>query len=67
MQEMLRTMCGERGAEMRVVDAKYAGDCGAMIAWAGALAYKSGRTVPLKDSGILPKWRTDEADIAWMR
>jgi N6-L-threonylcarbamoyladenine synthase/protein kinase Bud32 len=67
MQDMLRTMCGERGAEMRVVDAKYAGDCGAMIAWAGALAYRSGRTVPLKDSGILPKWRTDEAGITWMR
>jgi N6-L-threonylcarbamoyladenine synthase/protein kinase Bud32 len=67
MQDMLRTMCGERGAEMRVVDAKYAGDCGAMIAWAGALAYKSGQKVQLKDSEILPKWRTDEVDIAWMR
>lgn len=67
MQEMLRTMCTERGAEVRVVDAKYAGDCGAMIAWAGALAYKSGRKTSIGDSVILPKWRTDEVDVTWMR
>jgi len=67
MQKMLRTMCEERGARMKVVDSKYSGDCGAMIAWAGVLAYMSGqRTLP-KNSGIIPKWRTDEVDVTWMR
>jgi N6-L-threonylcarbamoyladenine synthase/protein kinase Bud32 len=67
MQEMLLTMCSERGAEARVVDTKYSGDCGAMIAWAGALAYASGQRTPLKDSVINPKWRTDEVEITWMK
>ncbi|MFH1623003.1 MAG: KEOPS complex N(6)-L-threonylcarbamoyladenine synthase Kae1 [Candidatus Aenigmatarchaeota archaeon] len=67
MQEMLRVMCGERGADVRVVDVKYSGDCGAMIAWAGALARMSGYLTKLGESGIRPKWRADEADIPWMR
>lgn len=67
MQEMLHTMCSEREAEVRVVDTKYAGDCGAMIAWTGILAYSSSQKTPLKGSEILPKWRTDEVDVAWMR
>ena len=67
MQEMLRTMCSERGAGMEVVDSKYSGDCGAMIAWVGALAYKSGHKTSLKKSAILPKWRTDEAEVTWLR
>ncbi|MCX6820734.1 MAG: KEOPS complex N(6)-L-threonylcarbamoyladenine synthase Kae1 [Candidatus Aenigmarchaeota archaeon] len=67
MQEMLRTMCEERGARMEVVDSKYSGDCGAMIAWAGALAYKSGQKTSLRNSVILPKWRTDEIEVTWLR
>jgi len=67
MQEMLRTMCSERGAEVRVVDVKYSGDCGAMIAWAGALAYASGQRTALEGSAINPKWRTDEVEITWMK
>jgi len=67
MQEMLRIMCGERGAEMRVVDSKYSGDCGAMIAWTGALEWMSGYRTKLSESWIRPNWRTDEADIPWLR
>ena len=67
MQDMLRTMCSERGAEVRVVDVKYSGDCGAMIAWAGALAHASGQRTALKNSAINPKWRTDEVEITWMK
>jgi len=67
MQEMLRIMCGERGAEMRVVDAKYSGDCGAMIAWAGALAHMPGHRTKLSESWIRPDWRVDEADVPWLR
>jgi len=66
IQEMLRAMCEERGARTEVVDSKYSGDCGTMIAWVGALAHKSGQKTSLKDSAILPKWRTDEVEVTWL-
>jgi universal protein Kae1 len=41
LQEMLRAMCDERGGRLSVVDGRYAGDNGVMIAWTGLLEYKS--------------------------
>lgn len=66
MQDMLKTMCEERGAKLYVVDTKYSGDNGVMIAWTGMLSYKSGQETDIKRSGIKQKWRTDEAEITWM-
>ena len=65
-QKMLGMMCRERGAKFYVVPREYAGDCGAMIAWIGILAYKSGQITEIEDSRIKPKWRTDEVDITWL-
>jgi len=44
-----------------------AGDQGAMIAWTGILQSSSGDTVDIAESYVLPKWRTDEQDIAWRK
>ena len=66
LQQMLRTMCEDRGAKLMVVDIKYSGDNGTMIAWPGILAYKSGQETSLERSGIKQKWKTDEAEITWM-
>ena len=66
MQEMLGIMCKERGAKMSVVDVKYSGDNGSMIAWTGMLAFVHGCTTPLESSAIKPKWKTDEVDINWV-
>ncbi len=44
-----------------------AGDQGAMIAWTGILQNSSGGTVDIAESYVLPKWRTDEQDIAWRK
>jgi universal protein Kae1 len=66
LQQMLRTMCDERGASLHVVEMKYAGDNGAMIAWTGMLMHKAGQNTKLGDSGIRQKWRTDGAEITWI-
>lgn len=66
LQTMLRTMCKDRGAKLAVVDIKYAGDNGTMIAWAGMLAHKSGQKTSLESSKVKQKWKTDEPEIAWI-
>ncbi len=65
LQEMLRIMCEERGAKFYVVDNKYSGDCGVMIAWAGLLGYKSGETIEIENSSIKQRWRIDQVKINW--
>lgn len=66
LQTMLNTMCEERGASLRVVEMKYAGDNGVMIAWAGMLAHASGQKTDIERSGFVQKWRTDDVRITWM-
>lgn len=63
LQEMLKTMCKERGAKFFVCPKEYAGDNGVMIAWTGILVYKGcGET---KDIDIKPRWRTDDVNVTW--
>jgi len=66
LQDMVKRMCDDRGSDFHVVEFKYSGDCGAMIAWTGMLAYKSGLKTPIKNSNTIQKWRTDETKIEWM-
>ena len=67
LQTMLRTMCRERKANFYVVDPKYSGDNGTMIAWAGLLAYGSGERTKASESTINPNWRIDEVNIKWFK
>ncbi len=63
LQEMLGIMCEERGAKFSVVPREFAGDNGAMIAWAGMLEKK---TTPINKIDIRPRWRTEQVDVAWV-
>ena len=68
LQEMLDIMCDERGAEFAVVPREYSGDNAAMIAWTGILASKSGeKPLVAKKAEILPRWRTDQVDVTWIK
>ncbi|TRZ55259.1 N(6)-L-threonylcarbamoyladenine synthase Kae1 [archaeon] len=66
LQEMLEIMCKERGAKFFTVPRELAGDNGAMIAWAGILAYRSGEN-PVKKAETNSRWRTDEVDVKWIK
>ena len=65
LQEMVKAMCEARGAKVYIVPKEFSGDQGAMIAWAGLLACKSGQKTKIENSDIIQKWRTDEVDIVW--
>lgn len=62
LQEMLRTMCEERGAKFFVVPQEYSGDNGVMISVTGIEAYKRNHAISIEKSEIKQKWRTDEVE-----
>jgi glycoprotease/Kae1 family metallohydrolase len=64
LQEMIKKMCGARGAKAYVVPTEYSGDNGVMIAWTGLLAFEK-RWEPGFIDLIKPKWRIDE--IKWFK
>jgi bifunctional N6-L-threonylcarbamoyladenine synthase / protein kinase Bud32 len=65
LQEMLRIMCEERGAEFFVPENKYLGDNGAMIAYTGKLMLESGVSLPVESSQVNPSFRSDEVEVTW--
>ena len=65
LQEMLRIMCEERGADFFVPEQKYLGDNGAMIAYTGKLMLESGVVLPVESSRINPSFRSDEVAVTW--
>jgi bifunctional N6-L-threonylcarbamoyladenine synthase / protein kinase Bud32 len=65
LQEMLRIMCEDRGAQFFVPEQKYLGDNGAMIAYTGKLMLESGLSLPIEMSQINPSFRSDEVEVTW--
>ena len=65
LQEMIKTMAHEHGAEFFIPQKDVLGDNGAMIAWAGILRYKSGERQSLEDTAVRQRFRTDEVDVKW--
>ncbi|PVX25120.1 MAG: UGMP family protein, partial [Candidatus Bathyarchaeum sp.] len=66
LQSMLAVVAEEHDARFCVVPLKLAADNGAMIAWAGVLAYKSGITTPIEKSYVDVKWRLEEVYAPWV-
>jgi N6-L-threonylcarbamoyladenine synthase len=67
LQEMLRIMAEDRGAEFRVPPGDLCEDNGAMIAWTGILKYKSQGPDRLEDTIPKQRERTDEVEIPWRK
>lgn len=65
LQEMMAQMAKERGGKLGSMDERYCIDNGAMIAWAGLLAFKSGIRAELKDCDVTQRFRTDEVECTW--
>lgn len=65
LQEMMNTMCEERGAKLYATDESFCIDNGAMIAQAGYLMYNSGITTPLQDTWVTQRYRTDDVFVTW--
>nr|XP_045012095.1 probable tRNA N6-adenosine threonylcarbamoyltransferase isoform X2 [Jaculus jaculus] len=65
LQEMMGTMCQERGAQLYATDERFCIDNGAMIAQAGWEMFQAGHRTPLSESGITQRYRTDEVEVTW--
>lgn len=67
LQKKLAVVASGLDAAFQVVDRRFAGDCGAQIAWTGIQAYKAGVTVNVEESFVRPRWRLDDVDIPWRK
>ncbi|EWG08286.1 MAG: UGMP family protein [Candidatus Aramenus sulfurataquae] len=65
LRKKLEDLAREWDAEVKIVPPAFAGDNGAMIAYAGLLAGKHGVFVDVENSHIRPRWRIDEVPIPW--
>ena len=60
LQDMIEDISNNHNATFKVVPTEYAGDNGAMIAWAGAQEFMKNNFLPVSESLVRPKWRVDE-------
>ncbi len=67
LQEMLKEMSKEQGADFYIPPKDVCGDNGAMIAWLGILEYKSGKRMNIEDTKIIPYYRTDMVEVSWIK
>ncbi|MEM2102814.1 MAG: KEOPS complex N(6)-L-threonylcarbamoyladenine synthase Kae1 [Candidatus Bathyarchaeia archaeon] len=67
LQTMLNSIANEHNAKFSVVPKEFALDNGAMIAWAGMLAFQHGITTSVKESFVRLKWRLEEVHIPWVK
>lgn len=67
LQEMLGSIAEEHEAKFNVVPRQFATDNGAMIAWAGVLAYTHGLVTPVEKSFVKLRWRIEKVDVPWIK
>jgi universal protein Kae1 len=67
LQAMLSVISAEHNAAFRVVPREFASDNGAMIAWAGVLAYTHGLVTPIQESYVRVRWRVDKVEVPWIQ
>jgi N6-L-threonylcarbamoyladenine synthase len=65
LQKKLAEMVTLHDAVPRVVAQRYAGDCGAQIAWAGMLAFRAGEEAEIPDTRVKPRWRLEDVEVTW--
>jgi len=67
LQSMINAIAKEHNAEFCVVPSEFAIDNGAMIAWAGVIAYMHGRVTPIEKSFVKLRWRLEEVEVPWVK
>lgn len=67
LQEMLRQMCEDRGAEFAIPPREFLGDNGAMIAYTGRLMLAEGDVLQVENSRVNPSYRADQVGVSWRR
>ena len=65
LQAMVARMVADRGAKMFVPEGELCIDNGAMIAWTGLLAHRSGQRQRVDETVIDQRFRTDQVQVTW--
>ena len=65
LQEMLRSMCADRGASLFVPESRFLRDNAGMIAVLGAKMAAAGDTVAIEQSAVDPGFRPDQVAVTW--
>jgi len=65
LQEMLTSMCEQRGAAFYVPESRFLRDNAGMIAVLGATMYDAGDTIAVEASGVEPEFRPDQVAVTW--
>jgi len=65
LQEMLKTMCEQRGADFYAPENRFLRDNAGMIAVLGAKTFAAGDTLAIEDSAIDSDFRPDEVPVTW--
>lgn len=65
LQDMLTTMCADRGATFHAPEARFLRDNAGMIALLGATMFGAGDTLPIDESTIRANYRPDAVPVTW--
>jgi N6-L-threonylcarbamoyladenine synthase/protein kinase Bud32 len=65
LQEMLASMCDQRGASFFAPENRFLRDNAGMIAVLGATMHEAGDTTAIEESGIDPEFRPDQVAVTW--
>ena len=67
LKSMASRMAADRRARMFAPEPALCVDNGAMIAWTGLLAHRSGSRLRMEDSVVNQRYRTDQVDVTWIQ
>jgi N6-L-threonylcarbamoyladenine synthase len=67
LQEMMKQMVDQRGGTLYATDDRYCIDNGAMIAYAGLLAFGEGQVTKMEDTTCTQRFRTDDVLVTWRK
>lgn len=67
LQQMMEQMLKARGGSLCAMDDRFCIDNGAMIAWAGLEAFRSGERTELPDTWVTQRHRTDQVYVNWRK
>ncbi|MCK4847891.1 MAG: serine/threonine protein kinase, partial [Candidatus Heimdallarchaeota archaeon] len=65
LRAMISNVADEQNSIFHVVPKNLAGDNGVMIALAGVLLFKNKVFLPIAESQVIPRWRSDQVEVGW--
>ncbi|MHA1206611.1 MAG: bifunctional N(6)-L-threonylcarbamoyladenine synthase/serine/threonine protein kinase [Candidatus Hodarchaeales archaeon] len=65
LRAMISNVADEQNSIFHVVPKNLAGDNGVMIAMTGVLLFRNKVFLPIAESQVIPRWRSDQVKVGW--